>query len=66
MPSVFSSCLEGGDVEITAAFPAGIIGTTVENLKASAGGEHHEWTAMYPSFAKTAREEGFERHCENL
>ena len=50
--------LEGGDVEIQAAFPAGVIGTTVENLMASAGGEHFEWIEMYPGFAKTAREEG--------
>jgi len=51
--------LEGGELEITAAFPAGVIGSTVENLKAAAGGENYEWTDMYPSFAKTAREEGF-------
>ncbi|NLD37871.1 MAG: rubrerythrin family protein [Desulfatiglans sp.] len=51
--------LEGGDVEITAAFPAGIIGSTLENLIASAAGEHHEHTEMYPSFAKIADEEGF-------
>ncbi|OYD14840.1 rubrerythrin family protein [candidate division WOR-3 bacterium JGI_Cruoil_03_51_56] len=51
--------LEGGDVEIQAAFPAGVIGTTEENLKASAGGEHFEWTEMYPGFAKVADEEGF-------
>ena len=52
--------LEGGDVEITAAFPAGVTGKTVDNLKAAAGGENHEWTDMYPGFAATAREEGFE------
>ncbi len=52
--------LEGGDVEIEAAFPAGVIGNTAENLKAAAAGENHEWTDMYPSFAKVAREEGFE------
>lgn len=51
--------LEGGEVEIAAAFPAGIICTTFENLAEAAGGEHYEWTEMYPSFAKTAREEGF-------
>ena len=51
--------LEGGEVEITAAFPAGTIGTTLENLLASAGGEHYEQTSMYPGFAKIAREEGF-------
>jgi rubrerythrin len=52
--------LQGGDVEIRASFPAGVIGTTGENLKAAAAGEHYEWTDMYPSFAKLAREEGFE------
>jgi rubrerythrin len=51
--------LEGGEVEITAAFPAGVIGTTTENLMEAAGGEHHEHTIMYPGFAKVAREEGF-------
>ena len=52
--------LEGGEVEISASFPAGVIGTTLENLKASAAGENHEYTVMYPDFAKVAREEGFE------
>ena len=52
--------LTGGDVEIQAAFPAGVIGSTVDNLKASASGENHEWTEMYPGFATIAREEGFE------
>jgi len=52
--------LEGGEVEIKAAFPAGVIGSTLENLKAAAEGEHYEWTEMYPSFAETARKEGFE------
>ncbi|MDP7420971.1 MAG: rubrerythrin family protein [bacterium] len=51
--------LKGGDVEIQAAFPAGVIGPTAENLKAGAGGENFEWTTMYPGFAVTAREEGF-------
>ncbi len=51
--------LEGGEVEITASFPAGVIGSTLENLKESAGGENYEYTEMYPSFAKTAEEEGF-------
>jgi len=51
--------LEGGEVEVTAAFPAGVIGTTLENLQAAAAGEHHEWTDMYPEFARVAREEGF-------
>ena len=52
--------LEGGEVEITGAFPAGVIDTTLENLKASAGGENYEHTIMYPGFAKVAREEGFD------
>ncbi|HUW20742.1 MAG TPA: rubrerythrin family protein [Sedimentisphaerales bacterium] len=51
--------LEGGDVEITAAYPAGIIGNTLENLKAAAAGENYETTQMYPSFAVKAEEEGF-------
>jgi rubrerythrin len=56
--------LEGGEVEITGAFPAGVIGTTLENLKDSAAGEHYEQTKMYPEFAKTAREEGFDKLAE--
>jgi rubrerythrin len=51
--------LDGGEVEITAACPAGVIGSTLENLKASAEGENYEHTEMYPEFAKTAEEEGF-------
>lgn len=51
--------LEGGDVEITAAFPAGVIGDTLDNLKAAAAGEHHETTSMYPEYADTAEKEGF-------
>ncbi len=51
--------LEGGMVEITASYPAGKIGTTVENLKAAADGEHEEWTDIYQEFAKIAEEEGF-------
>ena len=51
--------LKGGEVEIDAAFPAGVIGTTAENLKASAGGENYEWTEMYPGFADVAEKEGF-------
>jgi rubrerythrin len=51
--------LEGGDVEITWSFPAGVIGTTKENLKAAAAGEHEETTEMYPEFANVAEEEGF-------
>jgi rubrerythrin len=52
--------LQGGEVEIRAAFPAGVVGETVDNLKAGAAGEEYEWKTMYPGFAKTAREEGFE------
>lgn len=51
--------LEGGTAEITASFPAGVIGDTAANLEAAAAGEHEEWVEMYPSFAATAREEGF-------
>ncbi len=51
--------LEGGEVEISGAFPAGVIGTTTENLAEAAGGENYEHTIMYPGFAKTAREEGY-------
>jgi len=55
----FFKFLEGGEVEIQATFPAGIIGTTAENLKAAAAGEHEEWETLYPRFAATARDEGF-------
>lgn len=51
--------LEGGEVEITAGYPAGVIGTTKENLKAAAAGENYEHTTMYPAFANTADKEGF-------
>ncbi|CCO22925.1 rubrerythrin [Maridesulfovibrio hydrothermalis] len=51
--------LEGGEVEVSASFPAGVVGTTVENLMAAAGGEREEWEHMYPGFAKIAEEEGF-------
>lgn len=52
--------LEGGEVQNSGAFPAGVVGTTVENLAEAAGGENYEHTVMYPSFAKAAREEGFD------
>ena len=55
----FFKFLEGGDVEIQCAFPAGVIGTTAENLAAAAAGENHEWTELYPGFAEVARQEGF-------
>lgn len=52
--------LEGGCATITGSFPAGVIGTTAENLKEAAAGENEEWSDMYPTYAKIAREEGFE------
>ena len=55
----FFKFLEGGMVEITAKYPAGVIGTTLENLKAAADGENEEWTELYPEFARNAEEEGF-------
>ncbi len=57
----FFKFLEGGDVEITAIYPAGKIGTTAENLKAAAMGENEEWTGLYPEFARIAEEEGFKK-----
>jgi rubrerythrin len=51
--------LQGGEVKIECAFPAGVVGSTPENLQAASGGEHEEWSALYPSFAATARQEGF-------
>ncbi|MGI6523957.1 MAG: rubrerythrin [Bdellovibrionota bacterium] len=52
--------LEGGDLEITSTYPAGKIGTTLENLEAAACGENEEWSQLYPEFAAVARSEGFE------
>jgi len=56
----FFKFLEGGEIEIFGAFPAGIVGSTLENLNAAADGERHEHTEMYPGFAKIARQEGFD------
>ena len=56
---LFFKFLEGGAVEITATYPAGVIGDTAANLAASAAGEHEEWTELYPAFAETAKKEGF-------
>ncbi|MDY6908544.1 MAG: rubrerythrin family protein [Thermodesulfobacteriota bacterium] len=56
----FFSFLEGGEVEIDWKFPAGVVGSTLENLKAAAAGERYEHTEMYPGYARVAREEGFE------
>lgn len=55
----FFKFLQGGSVEITASYPAGVIGTTAENLKAAAAGEYEEWAEMYPAFAQVADQEGF-------
>jgi len=55
----FFKFLEGGMTEITASYPAGVIGSTMENLKAAAEGENEEWTLLYPEFAEIAKEEGF-------
>ncbi len=55
----FFKFLEGGEVEVAAAFPAGVIGTTIENLQGAAAGENYEHTKMYPEFAKIADDEGF-------
>jgi rubrerythrin len=55
----FFKFLEGGEVEIACAFPAGVIGPTLDNLKAAAAGERYEHTTMYPGFAKIAEDEGF-------
>ena len=57
----FFKFLEGGMVEITASFPAGVIGTTAENLAAAAAGENEEWAELYPTFADIAEEEGFKQ-----
>ncbi len=56
----FKFLKSGEGLEITAMFPAGTIGTTMQNLKAAAAGEHEEWSELYPEFARIAREEGFE------
>ncbi|HOX04919.1 MAG TPA: ferritin family protein [Planctomycetota bacterium] len=63
---VFFKHLEGGDLQITATFPAGVIGDPAANLKAAAGGEHEEWTKLYPEAAKIAREEGFPKVAESF
>ncbi len=63
---VFFKHLEGGMVEITATYPAGKIGSTAENLLASAEGEAEEWGVLYPAFAKTAEEEGFPKVAESF
>lgn len=56
----FFQFLQGGDLEVSASFPAGVIGNTMTNLLAAADGERHEHTVLYPEFAKTARQEGYD------
>ncbi|HDH53566.1 MAG TPA: rubrerythrin family protein [Nitrospirae bacterium] len=63
---VFFNYLEGGDLEITAAYPAGITGSTKENLDHAAAGENLEWTTLYADFEKTARDEGFPEIAESF
>ncbi len=63
---IFFKHLEGGDVEITATYPAGRIGTTAENLLAAAEGEKLEWGTLYPAFEKVARKEGLEKVAESF
>lgn len=58
---IFFSFLEGGEVEITAKYPAGILSTTIENLKAAADGENEEWTKLYKEFSDIAYQEGFSK-----
>jgi rubrerythrin len=62
----FFKFLNGGELEIRWSFPAGVIGSTYDNLLAAAAGEHYENTEMYPEFARIAREEGFDRIAETL
>ncbi len=61
---LFFRFLEGGDVEIQAAYPAGVIGNTEQNLEAAANGEYEEWSHLYPEFARVAKEEGFDKVAE--
>lgn len=63
---VFFKYLEGGPLEITATYPAGVIGTTADNLLAAAEGEKEEWSVLYPAFAEEARAEGFDEIAESF
>lgn len=63
---IFFKHLEGGEVEITASYPAGVIGKTAENLLAAAEGEHMEWGTLYPTFEKVARKEGFDKVADSF
>lgn len=63
---LFFKLLPGGDAEITASYPSGMIKTTLENLKAAADGESHEWGSIYPGFAEIAEKEGFKEIAETF
>ncbi len=63
---IFFKHLEGGPVEITATYPAGVIGTTAQNLLAAAEGEKEEWGILYPGFGEVAKEEGFDKVAESF
>jgi rubrerythrin len=63
---LFFKLLKGGEVEITAKYPAGVIGTTAQNLKAAAAGEKLEWGTLYPNFAEVADREGFKEVAETF
>src|SRR5512137_347859 len=63
---IFFKHLEGGDVEINAMYPAGVIGETLKNLEAAAAGEQMEWTTLYVNFAKIAEREGYDEVCRSF
>jgi rubrerythrin len=63
---LFFKLLQGGEVEIVAAYPAGVIGNTADNLKAAADGENMEWTTLYQNFAEVAKKEGFQEISETF
>ncbi len=63
---LFFSLLQGGETEIVASYPAGVIGNTADNLKAAAAGENLEWTALYQNFANVAQKEGFQEAYETF
>lgn len=63
---LFFEHLKGGDVEITAKYPAGVVGTTKDNLRAAAAGEHLEWGTLYPQFGAAAKKEGFKDIAETF
>ena len=63
---LFFKLLQGGEVEIIAAYPAGVIGNTADNLTAAADGENIEWTTLYQNFAEVAKKEGFQEISETF